>query len=147
MTMAEPGRILGIDYGAVRVGLAVTDPLQILASGAGVLENAPGMLEKILEIVREQGIVRIVVGMPYAPDGGMGKTGEEIGRFASALSAAVTVPVETWDESGSSRKAIRALIEGGAGRKKRRERGRVDEMAARILLQEFLDHREGARGR
>lgn len=143
--MGEPGRILGIDYGTVRVGLAMTDPLRILASGAGVLENGPELLAQVGRVVTEQGIVRIVVGMPYAPDGGKGKRGEEIEEFIARLSAAVRVPVETWDESQSSRKAMRALIDGGAPRRRRGEKWRVDEMAARLLLQEYLEHRENAR--
>ena len=145
MTM-ESGRILGIDYGEVRVGLAMTDPLQMLASGAGFLENGPDLLAQIARRVAEEQIVRVVVGMPYAPDGGKGAAGRAIGLFVAGLAAVVRVPVETWDESGSSRKAMRALIDGGAGKRKRREKWRVDEMAARLLLQEYLEHREGRRG-
>ena len=143
MTAELPGRILGIDYGGVRVGLAMTDPLQILASGAGVVENGPELFGRIAGIVAQNGIVRIIVGMPYAPDGGMGESAEKVRRFVAELTGQVTVPVETWDESGTSRRATRALIQGGAGKKTRQEKWRIDEMAARLLLQEYLESREG----
>ncbi len=136
---AEPGRVMGIDYGSVRVGIAVSDPLRILTSGRGTLPNAAGLAEAIARAAEEEQVVLIVVGMPFAPDGGPGAKGEEIGRFVETLRARVRVPVETWDESYSSVDARRAFIDGGMKRKKRREKGRVDEMAARLLLQDYLE--------
>jgi putative Holliday junction resolvase len=137
------GRILGIDYGASRVGLSLTDPMRILASGAGVLENGPGLLGEIARLIAKEEVVLVVVGMPYAPDGGKGEQAREVERFVAGLAAEVEVPIETWDESGSSRKAVRALIDGGMKKRKRQEKWRVDEMAARVLLQEYLDQRGG----
>ncbi|HTY58016.1 MAG TPA: Holliday junction resolvase RuvX [Bacteroidota bacterium] len=141
---SEPGRVMGIDYGTRRVGLAVSDPLRILTRGLGAIDNTPGLLEAIARAAGEEQVVLIVVGMPYAPDGGPGAKGEEVGRFIEALRSRVSVPVEAWDESFTSVDARQAFLEGGMKRKKRREKGRVDEMAARLLLQGYLestDHR------
>jgi putative holliday junction resolvase len=136
---AEPGRVMGIDYGSRRVGIAVSDPLRILTRGLGALDNRPGLLEEIATKVREEQVVLIVVGMPFAPDGGPGAKGEEIGRFIELLRTHVTLPVEVWDESFTSVDARQAFIDGGMKKRKRREKGRVDEMAARLLLQEYLE--------
>jgi len=136
---SEPGRVLGIDYGTRRVGIAVSDPLRILTRGLGTLENAPGLLERIAEKVREEQVLLIVVGMPFAPDGGPGAKGEEVAQFIRLLRDHVPVPVEVWDESFTSVDARRAFIDGGMKKRKRQQKGRVDEMAARLLLQEYLE--------
>jgi putative Holliday junction resolvase len=136
---AEPGRVMGIDYGSRRVGIAVSDPLRIVTRGAGVLENGPGLAEAIAAIVRREEVVLIVVGMPFAPDGGPGAKGEEVRNFIEALRARVAVPVEVWDESFTSVEARQVFIHGGMKKRKRREKGRVDEMAARLLLRDYLE--------
>lgn len=133
------GRVVGIDYGSKRIGIAVSDPMRILASGRGIVENDRDALQRIAAIVHSEGASLIVVGMPYAPDGGKGKKAEEVEQFVGLLKSVVDVPIATWDESYSSVEAQRVLREGGAKRKQRQQKGRIDEMAARILLQEFLD--------
>lgn len=137
---SEPGRVLGIDYGSRRVGIAVSDPLRVLAREAGTMDNTTGLVGAIAEMIREEQVVLVVVGMPYAPDGGRGGKAEEVGRFVDALSHAVDVPVETWDESFTSVNARQAFIDGGMKKKQRQQKGRVDEMAARLLLQEYLEN-------
>ena len=134
-----PGRVLGVDYGSRRVGLAVSDPLRVVTRGLGVVANAPDLPAAIAARAREEGVVLIVVGMPYAPDGGAGAKGEEVSRFIAALREQTDLPVATWDESFTSAGARQAFIDGGMKKGKRREKGRVDEMAARLLLQEFLE--------
>lgn len=139
--MEDPGRILAVDYGTRRVGLALTDPLRIIAQGAGTLENTGDVPARIALLVAEKAVSAIVVGMPYAPDGKPGAMGEEILRFVAALRQAVAVPVETWDESYTSVEARGAFLAGGMKKKRRREKARVDEMAARLLLQDYLENR------
>lgn len=143
--MADQGRILALDYGSKRVGLALSDPLQILATGAGVLESGPGLIDALRQIVERELVVGVVVGMPYAPDGGLGAKGAEVEKFVRALRHVLSVPVDTWDESHSSRDAVRTMIGSGVKRKKRREKARVDEMAARLFLQEYLDNKPDRR--
>jgi putative Holliday junction resolvase len=136
---AEPGRVMGIDYGSKRVGIAVSDPLRIITRGLGALDNTPGLAAMIAARVKEEEVVLIVVGMPFAPDGGLGAKGEEVGRFIETLRAQIPVRVEMWDESFTSVDARQAFIDGGMKKRKRREKGRVDEMAARLLLQEYME--------
>ncbi len=136
---AEPGRVMGIDYGSRRVGIAVSDPLRIITRGLGAMDNTPGLPAMIAARVREEEVVLVVVGMPFAPDGGLGTKGEEVGRFITTLRGQVPVPVEIWDESFTSVDARQAFIDGGMKKRKRREKGRVDEMAARLLLREYME--------
>jgi putative holliday junction resolvase len=135
-----PGRVMAIDYGTKRVGVAVSDPARILASGRGTLSNTPALLDELRSLAAAEEVVLIVVGMPYAPDGGKGKKGSEVEEFIGRLRGAVDVPVESWDESFTSVEAHRAFLDGGMKKKQRREKGRVDEMAARLLLQEYMEN-------
>lgn len=145
MTPGPSGRVLGVDYGARRVGLALSDPLGMLAGGAGVWERTRDLAERLAALVRREGVVSIVVGLPLGPDGERGAKAREIGDFIRSLERLVTVPVQTWDESFSSVRAQELHREAGMKRKSRRQKGRVDEMAARLILQEFLDDRNARR--
>jgi putative holliday junction resolvase len=133
------GRALGIDYGSKRVGLALSDPLRILASGAGVLPNSRSLISSLAEFIAEHEVVQVVVGMPYAPDGGAGKKGQEVEEFIQRLKGTVDVPIATWDESFTTVEASAAIRKGGMKKKQRQKKGVLDEMAARLLLQEYLD--------
>lgn len=139
--MRNEGRVLALDYGSVRVGLALSDPLRIIAGGAGVLPNDARLLDRLRALVAAEGISLILVGMPYAPDGGPGAKGEEVQRFVDQLRQVAGVPVETRDESRTSVEAGEMLLRVGMKRRKREAKGSIDEMAARLLLQEYLDNR------
>ena len=135
-----PGRILGIDYGTKRVGVSLSDPMRIISQGVGTLDNDAGLLKRLKEIVEREGVVMIVVGMPYSADGGKGGKAIEVEEFITRLRGEVAVEIDTWDESYSSVNAHRAFIDAGMKRKQRRQKHRVDEMAARLMLQEYLDN-------
>lgn len=137
--MPEPGRILAIDYGSKRVGLALSDPLRIIASGAGTLENDNTLLERIVALIGSNDVRLVLIGMPYAPDGGKGEKAREIEEFTERLRERLSVPVQSWDESYSSVNAREAMRQAGMKKKQRQEKGRIDEMAARLLLQEFME--------
>jgi putative Holliday junction resolvase len=139
------GRVLGIDYGTRRVGIALSDPLGIIAGGAGTLLNDAFLMDRLAAVVSEHGVVRVVVGMPYAPDGGKGAKAGEVEAFIEKLRRHVHVRIDTWDESYTSVEAHRAFIEAGMKRKKRRQKPRVDEMAARLMLQEYLNYHDTRR--
>jgi putative Holliday junction resolvase len=134
-----PGRVLGIDFGTKRVGVAVSDPRRVIAGSVCTLPNDNLLLDRLSAVIREQEAVLAVVGMPYAPDGGKGVTALAVEEFVQNLRKHVSIPVETWDESGTSVRASEVLRTSGMKRKRRQEKGRVDAMAARILLQEFLE--------
>lgn len=137
---AHPGRILGIDYGTKRVGVSLSDPMRIISQGVGTLDNDAGLLRKLKEIVEKEEVVLVVVGMPYGADGGKGGKAIEVEDFILRLRGEVAVEIDTWDESYSSVNAQRAFIDAGMKRKQRQQKHRVDEMAARLMLQEYLDN-------
>jgi putative Holliday junction resolvase len=141
------GRVLAVDYGSERIGLALSDPLQIIAGGAGVLQNGESAASEIGNIAAENAVVKIIVGMPYLHDGAKGGKAKEVDAFIARLQKVVTIPVEAQDESFTSVRAKKAHLDGGMKKKDRREKGRVDEMAARLLLQDYLDSLTGPRPR
>ena len=122
----QDGRILAIDYGSVRVGLAISDPLGIIAQGAGVLKNNNDLLGQLAEMVAERNISLILVGMPYRSDGSKSKKALEIDIFSAELKRVVTIPIKTQDESFTSVEAGRIHINAGMKKKQRREKGRVE---------------------
>jgi putative Holliday junction resolvase len=133
-------RILGIDHGSKRVGLALSDetgtiaqPLQFLPA-----EPAAQLLHGLKECVAARKVEEIVVGIPRNMNGTYGPAAEKARAFVAALQEVVTVPIRTWDERLTTVQAQRALIETGMRREKRKER--VDQTAAAILLQSYLDH-------
>jgi putative holliday junction resolvase len=138
--MKVPGRCLGIDFGTKRIGLAVSDPLQMIAQGVSALPNDTTFLSRLLVLIDDLEIVRVIVGMPYSEDGGIGSKGKEVERFVQHLRERLTVDVDTWDESLTSVEAEKMMIESGMRRKKRQRKGEKDVMAARILLQGYLDN-------
>ena len=135
-----PGRILAIDYGSARVGVAVSDPTRLIAQGVTTLTNDDDLLEKLRSLIHDQAAVCIVVGMPYGPDGEKGSKAREVEQFMEKLKTVTEVQMDTWDESYSSVDAKRVFVQTGMKRRKRREKKRVDEMAARLMLQEYLDN-------
>lgn len=135
-----PGRILGIDYGTKRIGVAVSDPTQLIAQGVATLEHNEQLFEQLLTVVKREEVVRIVVGMPYNQDVGKGKKELEVEEFIRQLKQHTSVEIDTWDESYSSVNAHQAFIDIGMKKKKRQQKARVDEMAARLMLQGYLDN-------
>ncbi|MBL0173985.1 MAG: Holliday junction resolvase RuvX [Ignavibacteria bacterium] len=129
---------LAIDYGARRVGIAVSDPMGCIAIGLDTIDNGPDLLARICALVRERGVGRIVIGLPLTLKGEVGDTATLVLAFAETLRAAVDVPVETLDERFTSSIATQTMKDLGLGKKKRREKGRVDEIAAILLLQDYL---------
>lgn len=134
-----PGRVLGVDLGDVRVGLAISDPLGLTAQPLGPLPAAPARdrLARLAAIVREREVVRVVVGHPLLLSGEAGARARASEAFAERLRREVACPVDLWDERLTTVQAERALIEGEVRRRRRREV--VDAAAAAILLQSWLD--------
>ena len=132
-------RILALDHGTVRIGVALSDELKMIASPQ---ENLPGesfadFLAALQKLLAEKEVELIIVGMPRNMDGSFGPAAERVRAFMARLKESVTVPIRTWDERLTSAQANRYLIEGGTRREKRKEK--VDGMAAAILLQSYLD--------
>ena len=131
--------ILAIDYGEKRVGLAASDPTGIIASGIGTIGNTPDLVMRICALAEERGITRIVVGLPLTLQGGDSDTTRLVRTFVDTLRQAVTIPVDLLDERFTSVIATQTIRDMGVGRKKRRDKSKVDEIAAIILLQDYLN--------
>ena len=132
-------RILGLDPGSKRVGVAISDELQMIAQPVEFIPAEPfeDLGKRIVQFVDEQGVEMIIVGMPRNMDGGYGPAAEKSKVFIEKLRGVVSVPIRSWDERLTSAQANRVLIDGNVSRAKRKEK--VDKMAAAILLQSFLD--------
>jgi putative holliday junction resolvase len=137
----EEIRILALDVGEKRIGLAVSDPLGITAQGLGVLhrKDLESDLARLVELARGYPVQEIVVGLPRHMDGRPGKATESILALAQALEAALGVKVVTWDERLTTVEAERVLLEADLSRKRRRQV--VDQLAAVLILQGYLEHR------
>jgi len=98
------GRVLAVDYGSRRLGVAVSDPLRMLARERATLSNDTTVLDSLLEIIHSDEVTLILVGMPYAPDGGMGRAGQEVQRFIDRLSERISGPLERNREQGTGDK-------------------------------------------
>ena len=136
--MSTDLRILSIDYGEKRIGLALSDPMGVIASGFGTIENTPDMYNRLGDIVREQCVARIIVGLPLSLAGDHGDVTRRACAFAEKLGIVLGIPVEMLDERFTSTLATNTIRSLGVGRMKRRNKGKVDEIAAVILLQDYL---------
>ncbi|WP_458464485.1 Holliday junction resolvase RuvX [Paenibacillus sp.] len=132
-------KILGLDYGDRRIGVAASDPFGWTAQGLEVLERRrdEGEFARIAELVREHEISEIVVGLPKNMNGTVGPRGEICIAFAERLRDELNLPVHLWDERLTTMAAERTLIEADVSRKKRKQV--VDKMAASLILQNYLD--------
>ena len=132
-------RILALDHGTKRIGVAVSDELKMIAQPLEFIPAEPfaDFLVRLKEIIREREVESILVGMPRNMDGSYGPSALKVREFVSALRDALTVPIQTWDERLTSAQAQRFLIEGGVRRDKRKQK--VDKTAAAILLQSYLE--------
>jgi len=130
-------RVLGIDFGTKRVGLAVSDGLGILASPLDVVPRERAV-EVVMRIAIEMDIAKIVVGLPTALGGHEGASADEARSLGKDLHNATELPVVYHDERFTSRMAETALL--GKGMKRRDRRQKVDKIAAAIILQDYLDN-------
>ena len=132
-------RILALDHGTKRIGIAVSDELKMIAQPLEFVPAEPfeQFAARLQDLISEKEVELILLGMPRNMNGSYGPAAEKVEEFAAALKAAVTVPIKTWDERLTSAQANRLLIEGGVRRENRKEK--VDKMAAAILLQSYLD--------
>jgi putative holliday junction resolvase len=132
-------RILGLDYGSRRIGVALCDELGLTAQGIATIvrKNREADLGTIADLVRRHGVERIVVGYPLRLNGSEGIQCEKINRFVRRLETLLSLPVIRWDETLSTREAEELLREKGVRREKRREG--VDRGAACLILQGYLD--------
>jgi putative Holliday junction resolvase len=132
-------RILALDYGSKRIGLALSDELQMTAQPLEFVaaEPAAALMERLKTLIQEKEVESLVVGMPRNMDGSYGPAATKVDEFVTRLRENLEVPVRTWDERLTSAQANRFLIEGDVRRAQRKEK--VDKTAAALLLQSYLD--------
>ncbi|MBI1939014.1 MAG: Holliday junction resolvase RuvX [Ignavibacteriales bacterium] len=134
----EEKRILAIDYGEKRIGIAITDPLNMFAYPLTTLENDSKFMAKMKEIVNEYNVVNIIVGNPLKESGEKSRIAEMIKNFTEEIKNHLGLPVELVDERYSSEIAKQRIIESVPSKKKRRDKTLLDKNAAAVLLEDYL---------
>jgi putative Holliday junction resolvase len=135
------GRILAIDYGTKRTGIAVTDPLQIIASGLTTVETG-GLMDFLTRYCQTETVERFVVGLPLHPDGNPAQIAPQVDAFVEKLKKQFPgIPVVRQDERHTSNDAKAIILQSGIKKQKRRDKALVDKVAAAIILEQYmLDH-------
>jgi len=140
------GRLIAVDWGDVRIGLALSDESQILASPLETLVRRVGKrfpMPRFLELVDEHGPVGVVVGLPLTGEGSEEASAVAAREMAGTIGSRTGLPVELWDERMSTARALTAIREQGGSTRGRRQD--VDSLAAAVLLQHFMESRRAAR--
>ncbi len=142
MKASPEGRILALDYGTRRIGLAISDELGLTAQGLETLErtNIREDLARLAALVRDKSVRLILMGDPVRLSGRAGSHAEQVRRFARRLERRTGLPVRFWDERLTTVEANRLLREAGVGARERRQA--VDRLSAVLLLESYLDRRE-----
>lgn len=136
------GRVIAIDYGVRRTGIAATDPLQIIANGLTTVET-PRLMAFLQEYVRRELVERFVVGKPMQTNGRESENLANVRRFVEKLQQTLPkIPVEWWDERYTSVMAHQTMLESGIGKMARRNKALVDEISACIILQGWMERRK-----
>lgn len=133
-------RILAIDYGLKRCGIAVTDPLQILAQGLATVET-PKLLQFVKSYIAKEEVQKLIIGLPLNLDDSPTDATQFVEKFIAACKKHIPhLPIETVDERYSSKRASESIAQMGLSKKARQQKGFIDEVAAALLLQEYLKH-------
>jgi putative holliday junction resolvase len=132
-------RILALDHGTVRVGVAVSDELKMIAQPLEFIPATPfeALVARLRQLVQEKEVELVLVGMPRNMDGSFGPAAQKVQEFVEALRPVLPAPIRTLDERLTTVQANRILIEANVRRKERKQK--VDKMAAAVLLQSYLD--------
>jgi putative pre-16S rRNA nuclease len=137
--------ILALDLGRARIGVAISDELQLLAHPLETILADKQATQRLAQIIREKKVDHVVVGIPRQMNGQIGAAATEALRFVEKLRTILPCPVVTWDERLTTVAAHRALRE--AGKKTRDTRAYVDQVAAQMILQGYLDRRQASNER
>jgi putative Holliday junction resolvase len=138
-------RVMGLDVGGKRIGVAVSDELGLIATPVGFVTRGARDRDELRKLVARWGVARLVVGLPTGLSGREGPQAAEVRAFADALAADLGLPLAYWDERLTTAIAERALIESGRRRERRKEQ--IDAVAAAVMLQSYLDAEAGRRRR
>ena len=140
-TTATHRRILGVDYGSQRVGLSLSDPMGIIAQPVEALKNDSSLFIHLQQLSARENVKLIVVGMPFNLKGQHAQKADEVQKFIELLKAKLGIEVAVWDERFTTTIAHQTMLAMGTKKKERQKKdGRIDSMAAAIILQGFLDN-------
>lgn len=132
-------KLIGLDYGEKRTGIAVTDPMQMIASGLTTLPTDE-VIAFLKDYLQENEVDKCIVGLPKQMDNSSSEVEPKIQLFIKKLTKALpNLTIERYDERFTSKLAFQTLIDSGVGKKKRREKGLIDKISATLLLQSYLD--------
>jgi len=135
-------RILSIDYGKKRTGLAVTDPLQIIAGGLATVATSE-LFDYLKDYVAREEVERIVIGEPKQPNGQPSENLQRVQQFVNRWRKAMPqIPIEYYDERFTSVLAHQAMLDGGLKKRARQDKALVDEISATIILEDFMRSRK-----
>lgn len=130
-------RILSIDYGKKRTGIAVTDPLQIIAGGLATVSTST-LYDFLVDYIAREPVERIIIGEPRQPNGQPSENLQRVQQFVNRWRNHQQIPIEFYDERFTSVLAHRAMIDGGLKKKARQDKALVDEISATIILQDYM---------
>lgn len=140
--MPPMGRIIAIDYGRKRTGIAVTDPLQMIVGGGATVPSST-LVDYLAAYMKREPVERIIVGFPKQMNNEPSENIKYVKPFVARLKRLFPeMPVEYYDERFTSVLAHKAMLDGGLKKKKRQEKGLVDEISAVIILQSYLEHKK-----
>lgn len=135
----EPDRILGIDYGLKRIGLALSDPLRIFAYPFKTLTNDKNTWKELKKVFAEKNVVKIILGLPLNEGGSKSHVTDQVRKFAKDLEKQFKIEIIFWDERYTSVMAQEKILESVTKKSKRRDKGLLDQNSAAIILQEYLN--------
>lgn len=143
--MSVGERLLGLDIGGRRIGVAISDEMGMIASPIAMIERQSDVAARLRKLIADYGASRLVAGLPVGLSGREGPQAAEVRAFTDALAAEVGLPLEYWDERLSTSIAEQSLIAQGTRREKRKQQ--VDAVAAAVILQGYLDNQRWKAGR
>jgi len=139
MKIEEHNRIMALDYGLKRVGIALSDPMQKFAYPYKTLENNKKLIDEVVKIINEMDVKLIIIGNPNDEKTNLNSISNEINRFKISLSERVDIEIIFWDETFSSKIAQQKILESVTKKKKRKNKSLLDMHSAAIILTEYLE--------
>jgi putative holliday junction resolvase len=139
MNDINSNRILALDFGSKRIGLALSDPLLIFAFAYKTILNDDKLWYNLDQVIKEKEVIKIILGIPYQENGDLSANAPAILKFKDALLKRYSLEIIEWDESQTSERAKEIIIQTVPGKKKRKDKGLIDRGSASIMLQEYLD--------
>lgn len=134
----EEARILAIDFGEKRIGIAITDPLNLFAYPLITINNDSGFMKNLKALLDQYKVVKILIGNPVKEDGGEARIFDQIINLKNEIETKFNIPIEIVDERYSSEIARQRIIESVKSKKKRRDKSLVDKNAAAVILEDYL---------